>query len=555
MDEDQIGAIDTAADSPAPSAPLGDNSGAPPVMSAPPDNSGAAPVMPSGGAIQTDTSDAGQQAQAPAPAAGQGTPAPTQGPPSNGGQSQSGADFNAAHVPGNVKKIISYLMGSDAVHPQVLDQLAQQVDPDGSMPQGDRNLLALDRVRDTKGDAAAWQVMQANRVAYNAQTAFAKTALMGTQQKPADLNAAIDAANKAQANVLDGSNVHFTQARGGGGVTATVSMHGADQPQVIQLSQQAFAKWLDVGGDGQWDKVVSTGAPATLQRLAQTNPVPQAAAPARAQKTNWGTGADKYKAPAASAPDDDEQPETYEQQQARAPDSNAVGTGQPQAMDATEGDQPAISGTHDAHGHYVGAPQPDKTDFGEELEARGAKQFPSVGQAQEKQAWMGAQEQTDLERENKIAVAGETGKAKIRVAEATGRSRENAATTAAGAKVQSSQNYSAARVQAAEVAAQGRDKAALAAGQKSNLHEQMATYRTKQANGIKTTPAEDANYNKLVESLAPQQQQQAPAQQTAPSQAQPQAAPARPANVPQGAKFYKGSWYTRGANGEAVPVQ
>jgi hypothetical protein len=48
-----------------------------------------------------------------------------------------------------------------------------------------------------------------------------------------------------------------------------------------------------------------------------------------------------------------------------------------------------------------------------------------------------------------------------------------------------------------------------------------------------------------------QPQQQAP-QQRAPQQQAPQQ---RPENVPQGAKQYNGKWYTRGPNGEAVPVQ
>jgi hypothetical protein len=39
----------------------------------------------------------------------------------------------------------------------------------------------------------------------------------------------------------------------------------------------------------------------------------------------------------------------------------------------------------------------------------------------------------------------------------------------------------------------------------------------------------------------------APAAQAAP--------PQRPEGLPQGAKFYKGQWYTRGQNGDAVPFE
>src|SRR5712664_273696 len=66
----------------------------------PGDNSGAAPVMPPA-AQQGDNSGA-------APV----TPGQPQQPAQQG--SRSGVDFNAAHVPGNMKRIVSYLMGADA---------------------------------------------------------------------------------------------------------------------------------------------------------------------------------------------------------------------------------------------------------------------------------------------------------------------------------------------------------------------------------------------------------------------------------------------------------
>jgi hypothetical protein len=51
--------------------------------------------------------------------------------------------------------------------------------------------------------------MQGNRAAFNPQQAAAFAAINGVPGKPADINYAIDAANKAEQHVLDGSTVKF----------------------------------------------------------------------------------------------------------------------------------------------------------------------------------------------------------------------------------------------------------------------------------------------------------------------------------------------------------
>ena len=253
QDEDVMGAIDTS----------DDNSGAAPVAA-------PSPGQPTPGMTPAQD-DSGTSPAAPGAAPGGQSAEPTLGnaPPSG-------------PLGGVGKRIIAYLMGGDAAHPDTLDQLGKQVDPEGRMTPADRNLASLDAVYDKGGPQAAWPILQANRVAYNAQTAFAKTALQGTPQKPADLDAAIDAANKAQGNVLDGSNVNFSQNRNGG-VTATVTMHGTSQQHQIDLTPQQFGQFLDVGGDGQWDKIMDQSAPATLHRLARSTPAQAGAPGAQAQ--------------------------------------------------------------------------------------------------------------------------------------------------------------------------------------------------------------------------------------------------------------------------------
>lgn len=372
QDTDNEGAIDTGDQS-----VQEDNSGAAPVMGGAipgEDNSGAAPVM----------------------------PASTQGGASD--QQHFTPDLNPAHVPGNMKRIVSYLMGSDAVPPQALDQAAQQADPQGQMSPGDRNLVAIDKAAETGGQEAAWKLLQANRVAFNAKQAFARTALHGIQGKPADLNAAVDAANQAEQHIPDGSNVKF--ARSQNGVTATVTVPGTSQPQQIQLTPEQFDKWLDVGGDGQWDKAHQASVPATLQRLSKVGAV---------------TGV-PYK---ATSPAGDTQ----------RPKTNVGKT--PSSLNLSGSDE-------------IPEPAPDTTGYDPQMKARAAKMFPNSIQQQDQ--WITAQEQREAEMQNKVDVAHETGENRIKAARETGMSRERSAQAAAGGRVDAAKLYSGAKLEAAKVA-------------------------------------------------------------------------------------------------------
>lgn len=389
-DNDQNGAIDTGESwQPAPSAPFStDNL-----------DRGAIPTDESAG-LNTSAPQAPQQAET----------SPT-----------SHLLTDAQNTPpiqalrGGVKRIVGYLMGDGAANPAAIEQAGAQVDPQGQLSADDRNLIALNRAVELAGPEAGWPLMQAHRVAYNAKQAFAKTALTGTQQKPADLNAAIDAANQAGQHVLDGSSVKFSPAQGG--VTATVTMPGTSQTQQIPLTAEQFGKYLDIGKDGQWDKVMDKSVPATLAAI-----------------------------------------------QKETPDARAVRTGQPQATDVTQADQPAAPGMYDARGHYIGPPLPgDKTNYGEELEARADAKF-GRGQvvAPERQDWLAGQEEKELERQKSIDVAAETGKNRIEAARQTGAGRVGAAEAISKGRVEAAKVGGELKLQGWQYASQAKLDAAKA---------------------------------------------------------------------------------------------
>jgi len=480
-----------------------DNSGAAPVIAPPDDNSGAAPVT---GAI--DTSEQPQEAAGP-----------------NGPIAR-----NLKAFPGNVKRIVSYLMGEGAADPASLNQIGAQVDPGGQLNADDRNLLAVQKVAETEGPEAAWKLVQANRVAYNAKQAFAYTALNGTQQKPPDLNAAIDAANKAASHVLDGSSVAFAPAQGG--VTATVKAPGSDQPQTYNLSMDAFRRYLNVGGDGQYDRVMQATVPQTLARLSQ----------------GGGQGQDRIdqlrpmRPPAAPAAAEPTEP-------AEIPQTNFGKT--PSTMN--------LSGSTAVQG---GRPLPsEETNYGDELEARARRMFPSVSQEAERNAWMAQEEQRQEANQVKIDVARQTGEGRVQAAQAAGgarveaeRERGAAQRDVAGIKTKGWQYASDAKKASAQIAADAKLAHDGNVDARARLETARKAIATKRLTAEPLTPEEKQLEQQMAAggaaSASPTSRQPAP--QQAPQQ-RPQGGSQQP--PVQGAKLYKGQWYTRGPNGESVPYQ
>jgi hypothetical protein len=444
QDTDNEGAIDTGDQS-----VQEDNSGAAPVIGGAipgEDNSGAAPVM----------------------------PASPQGGAS--GQQHFTPNLNPADVPGNMKRIVSYLLGADAAPLQAIDQVGQQVDPQGQMAPGDRNLVGIDQAGDV---AKQWQLLQAHRKAFMAKQSFAYAALTGSAQKPADINAAIDAANQAEQHIPDGSNVRFSRSQNG--VTATVTMPGTAQPQQIQLTPEQFKQYLDVGNDGQWDKLQQASVPATLQRLSQST-------------MSKVTGVPDKGPPAGSVVLPEPQPKT-----------NFGKTPSTLNLSGSDEQQP---------------PPEDKTGYGDELEQRAMKVFPGITQNAQRQQWMAAQEEKELERQNKLDVEEKRGTFKVQAADTTGTHREGAADITGKHRENAAATFSKARIEAAKSALQSHIQQQEAIGTRNQRTLQEKALGTILATGGTLNPMQQKMWDQII-SATPEPQQAPAPQQRAPAQAAP----------------------------------
>lgn len=400
---------------------------------------------------------------------------------------------------GPLGRIVSYLMGEGAVHPQVLDQAADQIDPQGQMSPGDRNVMVVEDANARGGKEAAWKMLQANRVAFNAKQAFGLAAANGSPQKPPDLNAAIDAANQAESHVLDGSNVNFMLSTGGQ-ITATVK--GADgKQQVFDLTPGQFKQYLNIGGEGQWDKLMSPGGiAAALTKISQ------------------GSQGGQLQTRTVSTPGFSP---TGQQPNARRP-----AAAQPKPFEMRS----AGEETYD-----------------EQLQKRAWGLFPGAGSQKERADWLSAQEQKENELQNKVDVAKEVGENRIKAARETGASRVQAADVTgqhreSGWKYASDAKTAAAQIKADQARAAAGDK-----GSQARIETGRKAIAAKRTTGAALTPDEESFEKQLT---AGARAPQAPTPQAPTPQA------ATPGQPPvQGAKFYKGQWYTRGPNGESVPYQ
>jgi hypothetical protein len=127
--------------------------------------------------------------------------------------------------------------------------------------------VVLSETAQQSGVETGVPIPQANRMAFGAKQSFGKAALQGSNQKPPDLNAAVDAANQAEQHVIDGSNVHF--AASPNGVTATVIGKDGKPQRQIPLTVDQFGQYMNIGKDGQFDKLMRNGVVDTLSRLSR----------------------------------------------------------------------------------------------------------------------------------------------------------------------------------------------------------------------------------------------------------------------------------------------
>ena len=476
-------------------------------------------AIPTGGSNEMeDSAQAFATNPPPTGEVGDGTPAFENGVPMPKARPKTGAMSNIANIAtapredlvsednpqGNrMKALVSYLMGADAAPLPEITARSRQVDPTGQMPESERNVLS---VAAAGSPEEAWKLVQGHRQAFNAKQAFGYAALNGTPQKPPDIEAAIDAANKAQAHVLDGTDVRFM--RSPSGVTATVS--GPEGRQQINLSPEQFRAYLNVGGEGQFDKLMQAGVPTALKNLA------------------------------------------------------SQGQGQRMARQAPQRPQ-----REQIPGRVETPPQQEefnKNDVGysPQLEARAQQIFPWASQSQQREAWLAQQAARESEQGNKLDIAEMQSTGRVKSAEVRG----NAQVQAQGLKnegnkdVQNIKNVGWGRavdgkLEAAKLHEGGKDRRA---GVQQDMEKQKLAIRPileKQRALQKLTPQEQSlldQYNANAAGAAgggpaPQQQQQ----QAAPQQRPAAASPGQPPE--QGAKFYQGKWYRRGPNGEAQLIQ
>lgn len=372
-----------------------------------PDDDGAAPAPDQGSPEQQDAPQENAQAGA-QPGLNPGGSGPL-----------AGADFDPSHVPGNLKKIASYLMGQGGADPETAKKFEQGVKNEyPGISDDDANLMAVHKATELGGPAAGFAMVQYNRSAYNAKQSFAKAALNGIDGKAGNAQAAALAATQAGQHILDGSSTIFTADPGGAGFTATVKIPGTDRQVGFKLTPQQFNSWLDAGKAGMYDRVMEDGTPASLQKLAGAPPdQPQApdqppddsqpAAPGQPPAATPPAAVNPYKAPHAQSLD--AFPGSDMQFAGNTKADNAVDTAN-RKKGLFAGDQPAIPGTHDANGHYIGPKDDDDQQYSPELVARANKMFPMVGDEKQRQEWMSTQENAEAERQNKVDQATEKGK-------------------------------------------------------------------------------------------------------------------------------------------------
>lgn len=397
---------------------------------------------------------------------------------------------------GPMAKIVSYLMGEGAVPPQVLQQAADQVDPESGMSASDRNVMVVHDAATRGGQDAAWKIMQANRVAYNAKQAFAYAALNGTQQKPGSVTAAVDAANQAAEHVLDGSNAHFMVSQGGQ-ITATVKGADGGPAQVFDLTQDQFRQYLNVGGAGQWDRQMQPGGiQATLTKLA-----------AGPQRSDAPT-----EARAANTQQDQQDPSTTRQGQFRMT-------------------------------------SPGEEQYDETLQRKAWGMFPGAGSTKERAEWLASQEQNQDKLQNAVDVAKEKGINTTRAAqiradavEKQQKLRNEGATAVAGIRLEGWKYKSDAETANEQIKA---DQKAAQAGHKdaqARIESSRKAIATKRMTAGTLTPEEEAMEKQLTQSgqqaIAGQQAPTGAAKPAPTGQAAPvgQQAPAQQGAIPPAAQ-------------------
>jgi hypothetical protein len=370
----------------------------------------------------------------------QGQPPAQNGQLGNAGPDQQRQD--------NIKKMLA---GEGAVNPGLIQKINAQSRRGLRDTPADTGVYAIHDAVMKHGLEAGKALVQGNRVLWGTYNTYALQALNGSAEKRPDLKAAIDAANKAQDHMPDGSNVIFSP-NGNHGVIAVVQMPGSTHTVQYNLSIPQFKQVLDVGNEAQFDKVFNTGVPAMLQRLSNAQAGMQSDGDTPQSQTPTQSPAAKLKAqdqadddeedakppqkdpdrstiPGRAGPSDEEsnaqnlrdgagyQPKRYSGPHAQSLDKYpgrdmefAGNLKSDEAIDTENarhglgpGDQPPIPGTHDKNGNYVGKVK-QKSPYGSDLEERSTLRFGkgNVNAEPARQQWMANEQSAAEERKNKL---------------------------------------------------------------------------------------------------------------------------------------------------------
>lgn len=426
------------------------------------------PTIPDDDAAQDDAQDANDAPSTQSAPAG-GLPDVGNAPAYNAlGAGQENPSAGTAPA----QKIISYLMGAGAADPQTAQKFQQGVKHENpGISDDDANLLAVHKAGEMGGPAAAWAMVQSNRMQYNAKQAFAKAALNGIDGKSGNAQAAAQAATQAGAHILDGSATIFTAMSGGQGFTATVKMPGTDRSVNFQLNNDQMNQWLDVGKAGMWDKVMEEGGtPTALQKITASAPNNTAAAataqPSQGQPTP----------PAAAGPDDQfntsikNANEDNQDSDPAEPEANP-NAGQPSNIGKT----PSSLNLSGEDTQRATLP-PKPYSYGRDIEAQSRAAFPNISDEDKRQQFMAGQQDKRSTRINELGKAGMSAVAKQNVAGTQAGARTQGAQITGDSRVAVADKNADARVQSATVRS---DKDIEVAKQKASVSLQQAQIKAR----------------------------------------------------------------------------
>lgn len=410
--------------------------------------------------------------------------------------------------------VLSYLMGADGVAPEVVDGYKQGA----RGTEADRNLFAIERAYQDQGEKGAWGVLQALRRKYDLFMNHGRAAA-----EQGDFPAAAQSATQAMNNLPDGNNITFAPAQGG-----LVARLGQ---QSVPLSRQAASEFMNTGKTGQFDTLIEVGAPKVLQQLAGA-----------AVTDNDGT---------QSQPAD-------MQVQTQAPVTS--GRGRTPLNPADPDTDREVTMGHDMtllraspqyrdnfpENYRRGATQPERLGSARILTPPGSGWRRGADHADARNASMMDRErlkQAGLDRREKMR----TERMSARDASRTDLEQRKALAAATKMEQQSNDARLRERGRMARAAISNPNFLLQTDEQRANIYKQFGIDKLMQEGDSSAPKPEQPRQSSPAAPPAPKPTAPQPSSNASPVQ--------RPGNVPEGARLYKGKWYTRGPNGEAVPVE